>query len=456
MQNLIVNNQSELANLQLIKPQGFSFTQSETLLSSNKSFSDYVNEAKMSSESYERSENADNRVKTENTEKKSENKIEKNETISEKPSDINEEEKKSLALKEPVEKEKTTVKKNKKVDFSENKLLKQENHSEKLTAQENIQDKKEVKSNKNNKKIVSEKVKLEKDVKNFNKTEENNENFSEDASLKMAFNTFGENVKTKETEQTENEKLLDSEDDIELSKSNSVKKGKNFYLDDEKKISVKDLRTNEEELTSNKNNETKEKKSLYVSEVHYDKNNSKEISMDVSLNVQQNLSSLNNQTASSDGSSFQAMLKNHIQQNASEIVKAGNIVLKDNNVGQIKLILHPESLGNVKIDLHLNDKNITGRIVVSSQEAFNAFKETAENLRQAFTQNGFDSASLELSFSNNNFNQNLAGQNQENPASEFVMRKVYESQVGFDSSDVLSNETDFFEKSSRNSINIVA
>ena len=34
--------------------------------------------------------------------------------------------------------------------------------------------------------------------------------------------------------------------------------------------------------------------------------------------------------------------------------------------------------------MQVNEKNISGKIIVATQEAFNAFKETAENLKQAF------------------------------------------------------------------------
>ena len=115
--------------------------------------------------------------------------------------------------------------------------------------------------------------------------------------------------------------------------------------------------------------------------------------------VQQNLLSSNTQTAAGAGSNFQAMLTNQLQNNAQEFVRAGSIVLKDNNMGSINLILHPESLGNVKINLQLTDKIIAGHITVASKEAFNAFQESLGSLKEAFTQNGFDTASFDLSWS---------------------------------------------------------
>ena len=72
----------------------------------------------------------------------------------------------------------------------------------------------------------------------------------------------------------------------------------------------------------------------------------------------------------------------------------------------------------------MNDKNISGRIIVSSQEAFNAFKETAESLKQAFVESGFESAGLELSMAGQNFNGNNA-QGNEKSSLAFEMARSY-------------------------------
>ena len=148
------------------------------------------------------------------------------------------------------------------------------------------------------------------------------------------------------------------------------------------------------------------------------------------------------------------MLANQIKQNAGEFVKAGSIVLKDNNAGSIKLILKPESLGNVKVDLQISDKNITGRIVVASQEAFNAFKENADSLKQAFINSGFENANFDLCFAGQNAFGNQSGSKQENSAASFQMARTYGDLAG-DSVDGSYEEMEaqFTEKSS---VNIVA
>ena len=112
--------------------------------------------------------------------------------------------------------------------------------------------------------------------------------------------------------------------------------------------------------------------------------------------VEQNIISADAQTASADGSVFQQMLTQQIQANAPDFVKAGTIVLRDNNQGVINMNLKPEALGNVKISLELSDKIITGSITVSSKEAYEAFKQNLELLKATFEQQGFESAAFNL------------------------------------------------------------
>ncbi len=133
-----------------------------------------------------------------------------------------------------------------------------------------------------------------------------------------------------------------------------------------------------------------------------------QLTMELAAKANQNITSSSAQAAAANGSDFQQMLSNTVQHNAAEFVKAGNIILKDANQGTINLILKPESLGNVKISLSLSDKTISGQILVASKEAYDAFRDNIESIKQAFTQSGFDTGSFDLDFSNNqqNFAQN--------------------------------------------------
>ncbi len=180
----------------------------------------------------------------------------------------------------------------------------------------------------------------------------------------------------------------------------------------EVKFTVQDFRTKQQE-----NNKTEAKAVTKVQpkdqlnlEYKQTERNQIQVTMDLSQTIQQDITSSSSQTASANGSTFQSMLQNSIQANASEIVKAGSIVLKDNNKGNINMILKPESLGNIKVSLSVSDKVITGNITVHSQEAYDAMKNSIESLKEAFAKNGFEAAELNLTMSNENqFAQNQNG-----------------------------------------------
>jgi len=91
------------------------------------------------------------------------------------------------------------------------------------------------------------------------------------------------------------------------------------------------------------------------------------------------------------------MLARELHQNFNgDIVRHASMVLKNGGEGIIKLNLRPDSLGNVKIHLELTENKITGRIVVESEEALNAFRKEIASLEQAFKDSGFAEASLNL------------------------------------------------------------
>lgn len=244
---------------------------------------------------------------------------------------------------------------------------------------------------------------------------------------------------------------FDLETDFSLQKKTD-RQGKTFSFGKDGKITVNDFRTEENEQKS-----LKAENRLEIKNVKFDGGNSLEMEMSLSesnaQNISQNILSSSSQAAASSGSNFQAMLQNQIQANADSFVKAGNIVLKDNNVGEIKLVLHPELLGNVKIDLHLKDNTISGKIIVQTQEAFEAFKESAESLRNAFASSGFEASGFELSFAGQNRGGNQFSEN-ENQANR--MKRVF----AYDGGDSVFSDADeildFSRDYSTNSVNIVA
>ncbi len=221
------------------------------------------------------------------------------------------------------------------------------------------------------------------------------------------------------------------------------------------KITVTDLRTQ----TEKPENTVFEDKNTEKVKVTMTGNDSATIEMNLGQNQQNAVSNVltsNAQVSSSDGSTFQAMLNNQIQANASEIVKTGNIILKDNNKGTINLVLHPDDLGNVRLTLSMDGDKVTGHIAVNTKEAMEVFKNNAETLREAFIKNGFENASFDVSFGNGSFGdgQYKQAENQRDQNSFFARREYGSLNEVIDaSSEGISEEINDFRK---NGINIVA
>lgn len=460
MQQLTVQNHLDFSKIQQLSPQQNSFNKSDSYSSSSKTFADFVNEAKVNSEKASYSENQLN--PDEKTAKKDEN-LKDGEQAAETAKKTSDENSALADEKESVSEESVKIA----GKDAENKLEKQVLKEELKSGTENsakIEKNAEVSpeipveiSKKTPEKDGSKIQSKEKEQKTAEKSKNQIEN--SDLNLVEAVLASGNSaVNQPENKEigTDNPRLSDFMEAEETGSLEGLdsKSEKKFFLDKDKKIAVQDLRSENSAQKPDEKSGKSMKSSSEISEIYRNEKNNPQVTMDFAANAQQNIGSLNNQVASSTGSNFQAMLANQIQENAGEIVKAGNIVLKDNDVGSIKLILHPESLGNVKIDLQVNEKNISGKIIVATQEAFNAFKETAENLKQAFVQSGFESAGLELSLANQNFAGNHSGENQNNPAAEFAMRKVYGEINGFAEENF--PEIENIENSAMNSINIVA
>ncbi|MBO4318932.1 MAG: flagellar hook-length control protein FliK [Treponema sp.] len=175
----------------------------------------------------------------------------------------------------------------------------------------------------------------------------------------------------------------------------------------------------------------------------------------ISENINANILSTNDQSASATGSTFQQMLSQQIQQNAPEFAKAGTIILKDQNSGSINMVLRPESLGNVKISLQLTDKNISGHIIVQSKEAMEAFKENLDLLRHSFQENGFENAQLSLSLADSS-SENQFAQNQSGNDGQLVAGRAYKEYGQSGEENITSTDSSQYSSSGEYQIDVVA
>ena len=192
------------------------------------------------------------------------------------------------------------------------------------------------------------------------------------------------------------------------------------------KISIIDMRTKLEDKAV----EGEQKTQKAPVKVEFNPDNTATVTMELAEQAAgENILSLDNQTAASTNSNFQAMVNNQIQANVPEFVKAGTILLQDNDKGTINLVLHPDDLGNVKIHLSMDGKTISAHITVNTKEALEVFKDNAQTLREAFAKNGFDTANFDVSY-----NGNSNGQNQNYKemydGMEYIARQAYNDYAG--------------------------
>lgn len=198
--------------------------------------------------------------------------------------------------------------------------------------------------------------------------------------------------KTELTEKTDIQNISVLAQDVSAEVTNEFAKAESVKTEKKQPvISVIDERT----VTS----EGKEQGN-FVTSITQTGDNSAQMSMNLAPNAQQNIQfdGIVNQAATQK-TDFSSMLSSEIQNNAYEFVKAGSMVLKDNKSGTINLILHPDELGSVKIQLELSDKLIAGKIVVATKEAYEAFNSSMNALKEAFNASGFESSNFDLSWS---------------------------------------------------------
>lgn len=407
----------------------------------------------------EKSDNAESLDKTENAEKTSESQV-KNENDSEKSSD------------KTVEKAESTDDTEKNVSETDGKNERNPKNlkNDNLTEEKIESDVKKIakaEGKEKNKKLSD---------KDFSRLDELTESFDSEIDTAKLSASASSNVKTVKTEDNNELKAENDESDsLELNVTRDLnsetamnkvqnqdnksfefdfsgkdeKSRKQFALDKDGKIIVEDERTKALADADNK------KPVIKTSEIKLSNENTAVMSVELNPNAEADVLSLNTQTAAANGSNFQAMLSNQLHNVAPEFVKAGNLILKDNNQGTINLILHPDDIGNVKIHLSLDGKTLSGHITVATKEALQVFKDNAETLREAFIKNGFDAANFDVAMNNGgSFNQNMGFGNQDDGRSLFAKRMYGDSAGGLSAEldDILENAEDI----SNYSVNIVA
>jgi flagellar hook-length control protein FliK len=94
----------------------------------------------------------------------------------------------------------------------------------------------------------------------------------------------------------------------------------------------------------------------------------------------------------SSGQSFSQVLRD-------EVVRHATVVVRDAGQGEIRLLLKPESLGEVRIRMKVVDDRIEGRIVVQNAAARDLFQDNLGSLEAALREQGFLNARLDVALS---------------------------------------------------------
>lgn len=272
-----------------------------------------------------------------------------------------------------------------------------------------------------------------------------------------AQNFFPQILNSLENKGENQEVFFNSQSQNSENQENSLLKNQNFFS-----VSFNDPSSNQNQIINVKDERSFEEK-LKALEQNLESNSelSKKNSLSFTVNFEQsvqNITSQNAQNAASQGSTFQEMFAQTLNNHVPEFVKAGTLVLKNNNQGEINMNLKPESLGNVKLFLQVSDKVITGQITVHSKEAMEAFKQNLEGIKQAFVANGFEEANINLVLADSsafsgNFNQQASQNQQQNQ--QFVGNKVY-GDYAYDNSSENASKSKYYEQKDSFKVNVVA
>jgi len=91
---------------------------------------------------------------------------------------------------------------------------------------------------------------------------------------------------------------------------------------------------------------------------------------------------------------LQQQLQDHLNK---DIVKRSSIMIRENGSGEIKLDLKPDTLGQVRIRITMENNHIAGKIFVENSSVKEAFDQNMQQLYRAFKEHGFENAALNVS-----------------------------------------------------------
>ncbi|MBR5646045.1 MAG: flagellar hook-length control protein FliK [Treponema sp.] len=278
---------------------------------------------------------------------------------------------------------------------------KEEVSKEEKPVEKNEKTQDEKKTEKSSEDVKDSKKSVKTEKKHNEKNPENEENLklikNNEASDKKSSKSSKDDKKSVDFslyELKEDNKISDIEEKINLDVKD-ISDIKTEGSEKQQKITVTDLRTKNQ-------SENTEKDSSVKTQVKFTGEKSAEISMDFSEKMTaENMLSETTQNTGAEKPNFQAMVSAQIQNSVPDFVKTGSIILKDNDKATINLVLHPDEIGNIKVNLSMDGKTLSGHIIVASKEALEVFKDNAQTLREAFAKQGFDVSDFNVSYNNN-------------------------------------------------------
>ena len=215
-------------------------------------------------------------------------------------------------------------------------------------------------------------------------------------------------------------------DDAKPSGNPSVE-GESKKLQGQLKIDVQDLRTDKADR--------KETTAVHTASFEtYGDHTDVELSVNLNLHPSDldTASSVKNGRETSASRLFESALSRELRGDlSSDIVKNAALIVRNGGEGTIRLALHPDTLGHVKVHIEMTENKLMGRIVVESSEALRAFERELPVLEKAFRDSGFTETSLDMSLAQDG-SEYSGDQDEGYPA--FEMASLYDVSSSYDTS----------------------